>query len=144
MAPVTQQSLLADVVRTLVAHEDGLLSLKFNHSFLMYATVHEQESVQSSLPETPVIGIGAGGRVAGQVLVCDDMLGVHGSPPSFAKMFADVGKVSEQAYATYVKEVRSGQFPGDKHSRRMEAAERQQLQKMLPEVQLEPPAEDDG
>jgi len=99
-------------------------------------------AVQSSLPETPVIGIGAGGRVAGQVLVCDDMLGVHGSPPSFAKMFADVGKVSEQAYATYVKEVRSGQFPGDKHSRRMEAAERQQLQKMLPEVQLEPPAEE--
>ena len=42
MAPVTQQSLLADVVRTLVAHEDELLALKFNHSFLMYARVNEQ------------------------------------------------------------------------------------------------------
>ncbi|CAE7348659.1 panB [Symbiodinium natans] len=96
-------------------------------------------AVQSSLPETPVIGIGAGGRVAGQVLVCDDMLGVHGSPPSFAKMFADVGKVSEQAYATYVEEVRSGEFPGDKHSRRMTEVEREKLQGMLPEVQLVPP-----
>ncbi|OLP80138.1 Pantothenate synthetase [Symbiodinium microadriaticum] len=34
------------------------------------------------------------------------------------------------------------QFPGDKHSRRMEVAERQELQKMLPEVQLETPAEE--
>eukprot|EP00913_Durusdinium_trenchii_P020192 g18973.t1 len=80
-------------------------------------------AVQASI-SCPVIGIGAGGKVAGQVLVCDDMLGMHGRPPSFAKMFADVGRASAMAYETYVKEVRSGQFPGDKYSRHMPAEER--------------------
>jgi len=92
-------------------------------------------AVQASV-EVPVIGIGAGGQVAGQVLVCDDMLGMHGRPPSFAKMFADVGKASAVAYETYVAEVRSGVFPGDAHSRRMQPKEFEKLQAMLPEVVL--------
>ena len=58
-----------------------------------------------------------------QVLVCDDMLGLHGRPPSFAKMFFDVGRASATAYETYVKEVRNGQFPGEKYSRHMQAEE---------------------
>ena len=45
--PVTHDTLLADVVRTLVAHEDEILALKFNHSFLMYASITEQESIVS-------------------------------------------------------------------------------------------------
>eukprot|EP00931_Biecheleriopsis_adriatica_P027913 TRINITY_DN166_c0_g1_i1.p1 TRINITY_DN166_c0_g1~~TRINITY_DN166_c0_g1_i1.p1 ORF type:complete len:788 (+),score=176.46 TRINITY_DN166_c0_g1_i1:76-2439(+) len=96
-------------------------------------------AVQASVPSIPVIGIGAGGKVAGQVLVCDDMLGLHGRPPSFAKMFADVGRASAMAYANYVKEVRSGQFPGDAHTRRMKREEREKLQRLLPEVLLESP-----
>ncbi|CAK9112410.1 3-methyl-2-oxobutanoate hydroxymethyltransferase (Ketopantoate hydroxymethyltransferase) (KPHMT) [Durusdinium trenchii] len=92
-------------------------------------------AVQASI-SCPVIGIGAGGKVAGQVLVCDDMLGMHGRPPSFAKMFADVGRASAMAYETYVKEVRSGQFPGDKYSRHMPAEELHKLQQLLPQVPL--------
>lgn len=93
-------------------------------------------AVQASV-SCPVIGIGAGGKVAGQVLVCDDMLGMHGRPPSFAKMFVDVGRASTEAYENYVKEVRSGQFPGDKYSRHMPAEELQKLQQLLPQVQLQ-------
>eukprot|EP00435_Cladocopium_sp_Y103_P016051 s896_g4.t1 len=89
-------------------------------------------AVQASV-SCPVIGIGAGGKVAGQVLVCDDMLGMHGRPPSFAKMFFDVGRASTEAYENYVKEVRSGQFPGDKYSRHMPAEELQKLQQLLPQ-----------
>eukprot|EP00930_Biecheleria_cincta_P034508 TRINITY_DN23847_c0_g1_i1.p1 TRINITY_DN23847_c0_g1~~TRINITY_DN23847_c0_g1_i1.p1 ORF type:complete len:804 (+),score=167.84 TRINITY_DN23847_c0_g1_i1:83-2413(+) len=89
-------------------------------------------AVQASIPGVPVIGIGAGGHVAGQVLVCDDMLGLHGSPPSFAKMFADVGKASAIAYATYIKEVRSGEFPARKHSRQMKPEELEKLRELLP------------
>ena len=47
--PVTHDTLLADVVRTLIAHEDEILTLKFNHSFLMYASITEQESIFSHL-----------------------------------------------------------------------------------------------
>ena len=47
--PVTHDTLLADVVRTLIAHEDEILALKFNHSFLMYASITEQESIFSHL-----------------------------------------------------------------------------------------------
>ena len=47
--PVTHDTLLADVVRTLIAHEDEILALKFNHSFLMYASMTEQESIFSHL-----------------------------------------------------------------------------------------------
>lgn len=88
-------------------------------------------AVQASVPNVPIIGIGAGRHVAGQVLVCDDMLGLHGSPPSFAKMFADVGRVSTTAYASYVSEVRTGKFPADVHARKMKVEELQQLQELL-------------
>ena len=64
-APVTQESLLADVVRAVVAHEDEIQALKFNHSFLMYASIKEplhlykaQASyAQVSLEEPPRIVI---------------------------------------------------------------------------------------
>lgn len=90
-------------------------------------------AVQASVPGVPIIGIGAGRHVAGQVLVCDDMLGLHGQPPSFAKMFADVGRASTEAYACYVSEVRTGVFPGTAHARKMKTEELQKLQDMLPE-----------
>lgn len=98
-------------------------------------------AVQASV-SCPVIGIGAGGKVAGQVLVCDDMLGMHGRPPSFAKMFFDVGRASAEAYENYVKEVRSGQFPGDKYSRHMPQEELDKLQQLLPQVPLQNPAQE--
>lgn len=90
-------------------------------------------AVQASVG-VPIIGIGAGKHVAGQVLVCDDMLGVHGKPPSFVKIFANVGQASTDAYASYVSEVRSGSFPGKLYSRKMKPEELKKLQDMLPEV----------
>lgn len=90
-------------------------------------------AIQAHVPSVPIIGIGAGGKVAGQVLVCDDMLGVHGQPPSFAKMFADVGTASATAYSSYVSEVRSGSFPGETYSRHMKPEELKKLKSILPE-----------
>ena len=46
---VTHDTLLADVVCTLIALEDEILALKFNRSFLMYASITEQESIVSHL-----------------------------------------------------------------------------------------------
>lgn len=71
----------------------------------------------SALVSIPVIGIGAGNRCDGQVLVLHDMLGLTpGRPPKFSKDFlAGHGSVRE-AVAAYVSAVRSRAFPGPEHT----------------------------
>ncbi|MGQ0592941.1 MAG: 3-methyl-2-oxobutanoate hydroxymethyltransferase [Gammaproteobacteria bacterium] len=65
--------------------------------------------------EIPVIGIGAGRDCDGQVLVLHDLLGATRRSPSFSKDFlAPAGSVQE-AFAAYVREVKSGAFPGPEH-----------------------------
>ncbi|MGX8236325.1 3-methyl-2-oxobutanoate hydroxymethyltransferase [Exiguobacterium undae] len=65
----------------------------------------------------PVIGIGAGPDVAGQVLVYHDILtyGV-GRLPKFVKAYADWNTSGTEAIAAYVKEVKAGAFPELTHS----------------------------
>jgi 3-methyl-2-oxobutanoate hydroxymethyltransferase len=61
----------------------------------------------------PVIGIGAGNRCDGQVLVLHDMLGLTpGRPPRFSRNFMDGADGIAGAVAAYVEAVRSGAFPG--------------------------------
>ena len=65
----------------------------------------------------PTIGIGAGASCDGQVLVCTDMLGMGlGPAPKFTKRFAELGKEAIEAFASYVREVRDGSFPGPEHA----------------------------
>ena len=64
----------------------------------------------------PTIGIGAGGDCSGQVLVLQDMLGISpGKPPKFVKNFLDDHASIEAAVKAYVREVKSGKFPGPEH-----------------------------
>jgi len=72
--------------------------------------------ITSSL-EIPVIGIGAGPDVDGQILVLHDILNVTaGKKPKFSKNFMQ-GNASIQAAVTrYVTEVKRGQFPDKTHS----------------------------
>jgi 3-methyl-2-oxobutanoate hydroxymethyltransferase len=66
----------------------------------------------------PTIGIGAGPRCDGQVLVLHDLLGLDGGHrrPKFVKDFlADGGSVGG-AVAAYVAAVRDGSFPDAAHS----------------------------
>jgi 3-methyl-2-oxobutanoate hydroxymethyltransferase len=65
----------------------------------------------------PTIGIGAGIGCDGQVLVCNDILGMDLSfHPKFVKRFAELEGVIVGAFEEYASEVRSGSFPTDKHS----------------------------
>ncbi len=59
----------------------------------------------------PTIGIGAGPGCDGQVLVTQDILGLYDAVPSFAKVFAELGKATVAAAETYSAEVREGRFP---------------------------------
>ncbi|QWE14303.1 3-methyl-2-oxobutanoate hydroxymethyltransferase [Polynucleobacter sp. AP-Sving-400A-A2] len=64
----------------------------------------------------PTIGIGAGAHCSGQVLVLQDMLGISpGKPPKFVKNFMDSHTSIEAAVKAYVREVKSGKFPGPEH-----------------------------
>ncbi len=72
-------------------------------------------AVADDLP-IPVIGIGAGPGVDGQVLVLYDVLGISPSPrPRFVKDFMAEATSIDAALAAYVQAVRSGDFPAAEH-----------------------------
>ena len=65
----------------------------------------------------PIIGIGAGGGVDGQVLVMHDMLGINqGFSPRFLRRYADVASVMNDAVQHYIQDVKSCNFPNEKES----------------------------
>lgn len=59
----------------------------------------------------PTIGIGAGPDCDGQVLVTADLLGLSPKIPPFAKQYADLQSVIEQATQEFMADVRSRRFP---------------------------------
>jgi 3-methyl-2-oxobutanoate hydroxymethyltransferase len=62
----------------------------------------------------PVIGIGAGNKVDGQVLVLHDMLGITQEfSPRFLRRYANLFDVISEAVKTYIDDVKSGDFPNE-------------------------------
>lgn len=60
----------------------------------------------------PIIGIGAGSGVDGQVLVVNDMLGMNkGFKPKFLRLYADLGEAINQALTHYISDVKAVTFP---------------------------------
>ncbi|MGF2713433.1 3-methyl-2-oxobutanoate hydroxymethyltransferase [Bacillus cereus] len=72
----------------------------------------------------PTIGIGAGQKVDGQVLVYHDLIsyGVN-RVPKFAKRYTSVQEEIVRGISQYVTEVKTGQFPEEKHSFTMKEEE---------------------
>jgi 3-methyl-2-oxobutanoate hydroxymethyltransferase len=63
----------------------------------------------------PVIGIGAGGGVDGQVLVSHDMLGITQEfSPRFLRRYSNIGEEILGAVSHYVRDVKSASFPNEK------------------------------
>ena len=77
------------------------------------------EKVPSSLAgqaaksiKVPIIGIGAGNKVDGQVLVLHDMLGMNKDfSPRFLRRYLDLDQVLCKAIGQYITDVKSVQFP---------------------------------
>ncbi len=60
----------------------------------------------------PIIGIGAGNGVDGQVLVVHDMLGINNEfNPRFLRKYANLHKEMTSAFHCYIHDVKSGDFP---------------------------------
>lgn len=67
--------------------------------------------------DIPTIGIGAGVKCDGQILVVDDMLGLFTEfRPKFVKRYANLGQMADQAIADYAAEVRARTFPAPEHA----------------------------
>lgn len=65
----------------------------------------------------PTIGIGAGAGCDGQVLVYQDMLAMYSDfKPKFVKQYAQIGSVMKDAFKQYIDEVKSGAFPSEEHT----------------------------
>lgn len=62
----------------------------------------------------PIIGIGAGGGVDGQVLVIHDMLGITNEfSPRFLRRYANLYDEMSNAVKNYITDVKSGDFPNE-------------------------------
>lgn len=65
--------------------------------------------------EIPIIGIGAGGGVDGQVLVLHDMLGITSEfSPRFLRRYANLFDIIKGSVEQYIEDVRSKDFPNEK------------------------------
>ncbi|MBX3041834.1 MAG: 3-methyl-2-oxobutanoate hydroxymethyltransferase [Bdellovibrionaceae bacterium] len=77
-------------------------------------------SVAASIAKSlsiPVIGIGAGSQVDGQVLVLQDMLGMNpGFKPKFLRTYMNAFETLKSAFTDYHQSVVSGDFPNEKES----------------------------
>jgi 3-methyl-2-oxobutanoate hydroxymethyltransferase len=75
--------------------------------------------IRAELP-IPVLGIGAGDDVDGQLLIVSDVLGIFQAfTPKFVKKYADIAGVATAALTDYVADVRAGRFPEEQHCYRM-------------------------
>jgi len=76
----------------------------------------------------PTIGIGAGNKCDGQVLVFHDLLGFYQDfTPRFVKQYANLNKSITDAVKQYCQDVQQRKFPSDKHSFKISSKELQNL-----------------
>jgi 3-methyl-2-oxobutanoate hydroxymethyltransferase len=84
----------------------------------------------------PTIGIGAGAKCDGQVLVWHDLLGLgvtdgaggRARVPKFVKQYADLGPQIVRALEAYIADVQAGRFPATEHTYSMPDDERERFE----------------
>lgn len=82
--------------------------------------------------EIPIIGIGAGSDVDGQVLVTHDMVGLFDKfIPKFVKQYTKIRPIILEALAEYKKEVQENTFPAAEHGFKMETETLEKLKRKI-------------
>ena len=66
--------------------------------------------------DIPTIGIGAGNKTDGQVLVFHDLLGFFDKSPKFVKRYLEGKKLFKNAISQFIEEVKEEIFPTEKHT----------------------------
>lgn len=73
--------------------------------------------ITKELHTMATIGIGAGNECDGQVLVCNDLLGVStGFTPKFVKTYANLHDETVNAVKAYIADVKARRFPAEEHT----------------------------
>jgi 3-methyl-2-oxobutanoate hydroxymethyltransferase len=83
------------------------------YAIVLEVVDHEISREITEMLSIPTIGIGSGPHCDSQVLVLHDILGMYPHSPSFARRYAEVGKLATQALAAFAADVRAGTFPPD-------------------------------
>ena len=101
-------------------------------SIVLEKVTTEVSSVITQIVKVPIIGIGSGPHVDGQVLVIHDMLGLfQDMEPKFVKRYLNMAEQIFDAIKQYENEVKSGKFPKEEHTYHMTEEEYAKLEKML-------------
>ncbi len=83
---------------------------------LVECVPNEVGKTLSKMLDVPVIGIGAGPYVDGQILVLYDMMGItQGRTPRFVKNYMEAPNSPLAAIEAYVSEVRNRSYPAKEH-----------------------------
>jgi 3-methyl-2-oxobutanoate hydroxymethyltransferase len=93
--------------------EDALAVQENGAKILLVESIPaELSKALTKIVTIPVLGIGAGVDIDGQVLVCGDVLGYFEAfTPKFVKKYANVAKIIKDAIKEYIEDVRKGRFP---------------------------------
>jgi len=99
---------------------------------LLEAVPPEVAKIITERANIPVIGIGAGPHVHGQLLIVHDALGFFDAfVPKFVKKYLDLNSLILEAFDHYKADVVQGQFPEDDHCYKLKEGE---LEKILQQL----------
>jgi 3-methyl-2-oxobutanoate hydroxymethyltransferase len=98
--------------------EEALMLEEYGASILLLECIPAKLALTiSEKLSIPVIGIGAGKDVDGQIMVMHDVLGISPVTPKFVKNFLAGSKEGiPGAIKSYIKAVKDGSFPSPEHS----------------------------
>ena len=116
-----------DVIKDAIAVQEAGAKL-----VLLEAIPPELSKAITKILDIPVLGIGAGVDVDGQILICGDMLGYFAAfTPKFVKKYADVATIITNAIKEYIDDVQKCKFPEPKHTYSVLPEEKDKFDKML-------------
>jgi 3-methyl-2-oxobutanoate hydroxymethyltransferase len=99
---------------------------------LVEAIPPELASSITKIIKIPVLGIGAGADIDGQVLICGDLLGYFEAfTPKFVKKYANLGSTIVDAIKEYIDDVKKVKFPAPEHTYSILSGEKKKFEKMV-------------
>jgi 3-methyl-2-oxobutanoate hydroxymethyltransferase len=99
---------------------------------LVEAIPPELAGAITKIVQIPVLGIGAGAEIDGQILICGDMLGYFEAfTPKFVKKYANISKIAVDAIKEYIDDVKSCKFPAPEHTYSVLEEEKEKFVNML-------------
>ncbi len=99
-------------------------------SLLLEAVPAEVTDAVVSATTIPIIGCGAGPACHGFVVVTHDLLGLTPGRPKFAPLLQDLSVPIKAAFAQYIKQITTGQYPAAEHLYQMPMDEKQKFSKL--------------